>query len=571
MDLINNLGSIAHSGSRDFKEQLQPDSGVALNGQYGMGFYSAFMVANKVQVISKHKDDDQYMWECAECSSYTICPYDKEQLGRGTKVILHIKDEEVDMLAPCMLCTIMDCFFEFIDYPIKIEDIGKEGTRTPLYWEYERMKPLWMYEPEEITQREYEDLFKWLAIDKSSSYLIVKHVNYKGSISFRALIFVPKVGPFDYCWNVSTSRNVRLLSRRVQIAKCYQDLLPKYLNFLYVIADSDNVLLNANRSDFHNPNEKQLISKVLTENVFEMLEEIADRPEIFNEFHKRFSKSIKLGVKIDQKNRHRLLPLMSYYTLKNGDRAIRLKDYADQMKPDQQQIYYLAGDDLKILSNSPLLESLKKSDLDVILMDSNIDQYIVDMIVSFANRKLVDVSATNFEMLTGLKQRENDGRISSEFESTCKVIKEILTDQVVGVIVSDKLIDTPCCISASTEGIPPNKERILKSQRHGDSSSAEKRKSKKYFEINSKDPIINRLREMFDQVDGPNASSRNIVNMLYSAALLRSGERLERPRSLTKLMYSFINTYLSLERKETTESMEELDLDIDFCHTNMLN
>ncbi|KAM7538011.1 hypothetical protein Aperf_G00000063664 [Anoplocephala perfoliata] len=572
-DLINNLGSLTHSGTRNFREQLGPDSGIYLNGQYGMGFYSAFMVADKVQVISKHRDDEQYMWEYAGGSSYTVSPYAKKQLSRGTKVILHIKEKEGNFLAGFMVSLLMDFFFTFIEYPITLEDIGVVEGRS----EYERRRPLWMYEPEEIEEEDYRKLLGWMTLDEASSYLLVKHIKYKDSISFRALIFVPKLGPIDFILD-SKPRHVRLFSQHIQITECSKGLLPECMNFVSVIVDSDDVLLNANRSDFHDPKVKQLISEVLAEKVFEILDEIVEKPEIFNEFHKYYSEDIKISVKTDEEYGHRLLPFMSFYTLNNGNKAILLKDYVAQMKPDQEEIYYLAGEDLKILSNSPLLENLKKRGFDVILMDTVIDQYIADLIVSYADKKLVDVSATNFEMSTDLEQDENDLRISSEFESTCKSVRAILADQVEGVIVSNKLCDAPCCISASTEGISLNMARILKSQRGGDSST-EKPASKKYFEINAKHPMINWLKKTLDQEESPSTASKNLVNMLYSAALLRSGNTLERPRSFTKLMYSFINMYLKEHKeimKATKEGIDEerspgeFNFEIDSCPMNVL-
>ncbi|KAM7537237.1 hypothetical protein Aperf_G00000066122 [Anoplocephala perfoliata] len=556
MDLINNLGSVTHSGTRNFKEQLSPDSDIYLNGQYGMGFYSALMVADRIQVISKHKDDEQFMWEYAGGNSYTVSPYNQEQLGRGTKVILHIKEGEGNVLVASMVALLMDFFFEFINYPITLEDIGVEQSSSSDYLKYKRRKPLWMYEPEEVEEEDYKKLLGWMTLNETSSYLLVKHIKYKGLISFRALIFVPRVGPVDFSL-VCKPPKVRLFSQRIQITQCSEDLLPEFMNFASVIVDSDNVLLNANRSDFHDLKEKQLISEVLTDNVFEILNEIVKKPETFNEFHKYYSESIKLGVKTDKKYFHRLLPFMSFYTLKNGHKATLLKDYVTKMKQDQQVIYYLVGEDLKILSNSPLLENFKKRDLDVILMNTKIDQSIVDMIVSYDNKELVDVSATNLEMLNDLEQKENDKRISSEFESTCKSIKKILANEVEDVVVSNKISYTPCCISTSTEDASLNRVSILKSPGRGDSSSTKKPASKKYFEINPKDPIINRLKKMLDQGESPNTSSKNIVNMLYSAALLRSGKTLERPHSFTKLMYSFVNMCLK-EQKEIKVATKEL-------------
>ncbi|CAI6371183.1 unnamed protein product [Macrosiphum euphorbiae] len=586
-DLVNNLGTIAKSGTKAFMEALQAEADISMIGQFGVGFYSSYLVADKVTVVSKHNDDEQFLWESAAGGSFIIRADPGEPLGRGTKIVLHIKEDQSEFLQQEKITSIIKKHSQFIGYPIKliienerekevsdgdaeedneenkkptIEDMSEDENEDKkdkcndkkkkiIREKYlveevlNKTKPIWTRNPDDISQDEYSEFYKSLTHDWED-HLAVKHFSVEGQLEFRALLFIPKRAPFDMFEN-KKKNNIKLYVRRVFIMDDCEDLMPEYLNFIKDVVDSEDLPLNISREMLQHNKILKVIKKNLVKKCLELAEELAEDKDNYKKWYKQFGKNLKLGVHEDSQNRKKLSDLLRFHSSASGDESCSLKEYVERMKQNQKHIYYITGENLEQVSNSSFVERVKKRGFEVFYMTEPIDEYVVQTMKEYNGMKLVSVTKEGLDLPETDEEKKKREGDQSRLEKLCKVIKDILDKKVQNVVISNRLVESPCCVVTSQYGWTANMERIMKAQALKDSSTMGYLSAKKHLEINPDSPIIETLRQMAE-ADPNDKTVRDLVILLFDTSLMSSGFALEDPQVHASRIHRIIKLGLDI-------------------------
>jgi len=611
-DLINNLGTIAKSGTADFLSKLQDASSANemsdLIGQFGVGFYSAFLVADKVVVTSKHNDDNQHIWE-SDSATFSIAEDPRgPTLKRGTQISLYLKEESYDFLEQDTVRDLIKKYSQFINFNIylwgsstktveepvedeedeeeveeksdedevqkdedeegAVEEEKEEEEKKPktkkvekTTWDWElcnEAKPIWTRKPENIEQEEYDEFYKSITKDKNGP-LTQSHFIAEGEVTFKSLLFIPNTQPSEtFNKYGSITENIKLYVRRVFITDDFKDMMPNYLSFVKGVVDSDDLPLNVSRETLQQHKLLKVIKKKLVRKTLDMIKKISE--DKYGEFWKEYSTNIKLGVIEDTANRTRLAKLLRF--ISSSGSLTSLAEYVERMKDKQESIFYMAGGSTEEVSKSPFVERLLKKGYEVLYLTEAVDEYAISSLPEFEGKKFQNVAKEGFNIdgdTEAAKQRRDAAK--EKFDPLLKWLGEdALKDHILRAEVSERLVDSPCALITSKFGWTANMQKIIQSQTHSKTQDMQRDyylNQKKTLEVNPRHPLIKELLRRIE--DNPaDVSAKDMAVMMFNTATLRSGYPLKDTVNFAEHIETMMRKTLGVDVDEAIEEEEEI-------------
>ena len=640
-DLINCLGTIANSGTKKFIQSLTTEQrkDTSMIGQFGVGFYSAYLVADSVKVTTKHNDDSEYVWESNANGNYTITKSENDNATRGTKIELTLKTDANEFLDVDRIKDIIKKHSEYIQYPIKVytkkikevieeeceenissekdnfkcesenqtenvsseshseiqtkneneEDIKieseshseghtdekikdspkKEKKVNKTFYEYDQVnnqEPIWTKPTSEVTKQEYLDFYKSISDDYAEP-LIYKHFSVEGAVNFKSILYIPGYAPMNL-FHMSRERNdVKLYVKKVLISDNCDKLIPNWLNFVKGIVDSDDIPLNVSREMLQQNKFMKLIKKSLIKKTIELLYELAEDKELYLRFFLSFGKNIKLGIHENTEYQDKLSKLLRFKTSKSENKFVSFDEYVGNIKKQfgtkideeiklddkYKNIYFIVGEDMSIIENSPFVEGFKQRGLEVIYMTEAIDEYMMKQFTTYEGFKFVNICNNDIDLSAYDKNDKEDLEI--KFEKLINYLKQILDKKVSNIKISNRLVDAPCVLTTDNFGWSANMERIMKAQALGDTQMKQFMTSSKTLEINPNHVIIKEIQKRIenDSVD----EIKDIIMLMFNGAMLSSGFSLDEPHEFVKTLNKMIIFGLNVETETDVEIEKE--------------
>jgi len=637
-DLINNLGTVAKSGTTNFLEAMAEGGDANLIGQFGVGFYSAFLVADKVSVTSKCNDDPtQHVWESSADASFTVVEDPRgNTLGRGTRVTLHLKEDAHDYLAEDKLKESAKKYSQFIQFPIYVkvkkevdtdveededddekeekeddaetkddeekeeeEEEKKADKKTVYEWEQvNTQKAIWLRAKEDVTEEEYNEFYKGISKDYLDP-LAYTHFNAEGEIEFKSILFLPKKAPFDMMDNYWTKKSeIKLYVRRVLVAEKFEELLPRYLNFVRGIVDSDDLPLNVSREQLQQNKIMKVISKKLVRKVLELMKKLAkeddsgeddeeeeeekeDKDEkkkdseddsTWSKFYKEFNKNLKMGCYEDDSNRSKISKLLRFKSTKSDTKEISLDTYLDRMAESQESIYYMSGDSVETMNKAPALQIFKKKDLEVLMFDDHLDEPCIQKLADYEGKKFVSIQKADVKLDESEEEKKRFSKLKDMYKPLTDWWKSKLTKlteegamkeagiKVEGVTVSKRLTDSPVVVVTSQFGYSAQQEKIMKAQAFQNKEQTAMMAGRKTLEINPNHPVVADLLLKVKK-NKEDEAAVDTAQVLFQTALIESGYEIADPSALVSRVYKLMSKELGVDPEAPLKEVEVPDDD----------
>lgn len=644
-DLQKCLGTIANSGTKQFIQNIGKTKDMNLIGQFGVGFYSSYLVADNVKVTTKHNNDKEYIWESNANGNYTITQTESQELSRGTIIELTLKDDAKEYLDVDRIKDVIKKHSEYIQYPIKVytqktkeeeveikdskennEENNEENQNendevkieddnekpkekktekiTKTYYEYDQVntqEPIWVKPTSEIIDDEYKQFYKSLTGDYGDP-MRYKHISVEGAVNFKALIYIPAHAPMNLFHMERERKDVKLYVKRVFITDDCENLVPQWLNFVKGVVDSDDIPLNVSREMLQQNKYMKLIKKSLTKKIIEMIEEIKNESDDeYMKFFLSFGKNIKLGLHEDTQYEDKLVELLKFRTSKSENKYITFKQYTENVKKqfekeveispsdenkcenceektekktekvlDQKykNIYYIVGEDLESVQNSPFVQGFTKYGLEVVYMTEAIDEYLMKRLTQYHDFKFVNICNNDVDM-SAYKEIDSE-KENKEHEKLIEFLQKTLDKKVSKIKISNRLVDVPCMITTDNFGWSANMERIMNSQVLGDNQMKQFMISSKTLEINIEHPIIKNIENSIGDETRENGI-KDIIQLMFDGALLSSGFSIEKPQEFVNKLNRMIEFGLSIDEEnlnENNDEKNEVDLNMSMEENN---